>query len=1106
MSEAIIIKGKSEKSEFKPAPVKPTIIVGLGGSGGDILLRIRKRFFEKYGSLSQFPIVSYLWIDTDATEKNVEAGVFAEQIAFSNQEKLMTTMGDTTKVTNDLNNHPHIKRWFYPGLTKLKTMTEGAGQIRAYSRLGFFEHYGKIKNAIRDAAGIVRNVENIRTVQDRHKMEVNPEEFQVFMVFSIAGGTGSGMFLDASFLIKDLFRGQKVTTVGFVLMPGLFNPSEDRIFANSYAALKELNHYSYENDFEVEWPNESPRTIPGPPFNYAYLIDQTNYGGNAVEFANHDILFNMVAENIFKDFTQSDFAGYKRGVRVNLDQHLVDLFAFHHRNERGESIIDQRFITRFSSFGLASVTVPSDRIEQACAYKLAANVVDHWGRLSNSGFNEALLTETVMKEIMPKIRLLEGNYSAQGLIEQRNDIQKALLEDVRNPGQKLTVLISQAIGNTCREAQQGVHAQKGQGLSQYLRASLERELGLLRHDKNDPQQWGDYARAIHFNKERHTENVRNSLREEMARLINEEHQNVGYAKGLLEQTINVLRDPTRDYIPLFERAIDQTAKQREAGRKKIDHLLAEILRHEGRSNWDGRKGTIIQYDIKRFEEIATDYLRQDLLVQMYSAANEICKKLIDYIGTDETTDSGERITEGLIGELYSLHGNLDSLKTSLENKYKQFRERSRSELSLMLYDPSDIENIYMPKYLGIGERAAQKIQSIGDQILLKLQTTVMDLPRIVRQRGPETVERQIRDLAREPFQKIKEDFDVLDMLWKKHPDEADREAKVRLIYRQAKFWLHGGNRERSYELSTERHRILVGIPQNSANVHIRSEFEKILKEKVRDQGDPAISIQPIPERSEIVFYSEVGGIPINWADTISELRQKYLQKQGDGEELHTDSNEIKFDDLVVLDDRERIELEEAHECFLLGVIFGEIKPERDVAGRVRYLWSEQIGLIGQERTVALGIEMRALAELISKKAVRETLLDRAREHVARVYRDRDSLARFNALLGWYYQEIYAPTKVQGSDGAEHIEQSNMCRAIYKHIEAIERHLGAELKTGREPKGGFIELSRKYRNTLDKFAPIVIEDTEKDPLKKDKTATKRALRAEAIGPKVIKRGG
>jgi hypothetical protein len=1106
MSKAIIIKGKSDKSDFKPAPVKPTIIVGLGGSGGDILLRIRKRFFEKYGSLSQFPIVSYVWIDTDATEKNVGAGAFADQIAFSNSEKLMTTMGDTTKVTNDLNNFPHIKRWFYPGLTKLKTMTEGAGQIRAYSRLGFFEHYGKIKNAIKEAAGVVRNLENIRTAQDRHRLEVNPEEFQVFLVFSIAGGTGSGMFLDTAFLIKDLFRGQKVTTVGFVLMPGLFNPNEDRIFANSYAALKELNHYSYEHDFEVEWPNETAHKIPGPPFNYTYLIDQVNYGGNAVEFANHDILFNMVAENIFKDFTQSDFAGYKRGVRVNLDQYLVDLFAFHHRNERGDSIIDQRFITRFSSFGLASITVPADRIEQACAYKLAADVADHWGRLSNTGFNEALLTETVMKEIMPRARMLEGNYSAQGLIEQRNDIQKALLEDVRNPGQKLSILISQAIGNTCREAQQGVHRQKGQALSQYLRASVERELGLLRRDKSDPQQWGDYARAIHFNKERHVESAREALRQEVARLINEEHQNVGYAIGLLRQTIIVLRDPNRDYIAFFDRAREQALKRREEGRKKVDHLLAEILRHEGRSNWDGRKGAIIQYDIKRFEEFATDYVRQDLLVQLYGAAKEVCERLIDYIGAAETTESGALVTEGLMGELYTLHNNLDGLKTSLENKYKQFRERSRSELSLMLYDPDDIESIYMPRYLGVGEKATQKIESIGDQILQKLKTTVMDLPKIVRQRGPEAVERQIRDLAREPFQKIKEDFDVLDMLWKKYPDEADREAKVRLIYRQAKFWLHGGKRERSYELSTERHRILVGIPQNSANPHIRSEFEELLKNRVRDQGDPTISIQHTPERSEIVFYSEVGGVPVNWADVISELRQKYLQKQGDGEELHTDSNEIKFDDLVVLDDHERAELEEAHECFLLGVIFSEIKPERDVAGRVLYRWSEQIGLVGQERTVALGIEMRALAELISKKSVRQVLLERVREHLARVYRDKDHLARFNALLGWYYQEIYAPARVEDSDGAEHIEQSNMCRAVYKNIEAVERHLRSQTNGSRPSVEAFKELSLKYFGMLDKFAPVVIEDLEKDPGRKDKAATKRALRLDVGGPKVFKKGG
>src|SRR6267142_258137 len=173
MSDQIIIRGNVEAQAVQQAPVKPTIIIGIGGSGGDILLRIRKRFFEKYGSLAHFPIVSYLWLDTDATEKNIGAGVFTEQIAFSPSEKLMTVMPDTTKITNDLNQYPHVKKWFYPGLTKLKTMTEGAGQIRAYSRLGFFEHYTEIRNAVERAGTVVKNIENIKAVHERHHLETN---------------------------------------------------------------------------------------------------------------------------------------------------------------------------------------------------------------------------------------------------------------------------------------------------------------------------------------------------------------------------------------------------------------------------------------------------------------------------------------------------------------------------------------------------------------------------------------------------------------------------------------------------------------------------------------------------------------------------------------------------------------------------------------------------------------------------------------------------------------------------------------------------------------------------------------------------------------------
>jgi len=1070
MSDQIIIRGKVEAQAVQQAPVKPTIIIGIGGTGGDIQLRIRKRFFEKYGALSQFPIVSYLWIDTDATEKEVGAGVFAEHIAFTPSEKLMATVADTTKITGDLNQYPHIKGWFYPGLTKLKTMTEGAGQIRAYSRLGFFEHYTDLRNAIVNAGTQVRNVENIKTVREKHRLEANPHDLQVFIIFSLAGGTGSGMFLDLAFLVKDIFRGTALTTIGCVLMPGLFNPNEDRVFANGYAALKELEHYSYEHDFAVEWPDGVARAIPGPPFNYTYLIDRTNQANNAVDFATREIIFNMTADNLFKDFTQSDFAGYKRGVRINLDQYLVDLFAFRHLNENRDSIIDQKFITRFSSFGMAAITVPADRIEMACAYKLAADVVDHWGSLSHGEYNAAMLTEIVLREVLPKIRMYEGNYAAQGVIEQRVDIQNALLDDGRKQGQRIHHLIAQAVQQAAREVREGVHRQKGQPMAQYLRAAVERELSKLRNDKSDVQQWGDYARAVYFNKNEIGDSAEKLLYQEMGQIINEQHQSVGYAIALLRQVVNVLRDEHREYIPNFERSRDQDIKRAEEGRRRFDHLMAEMARHESRSNWDGRKRTILRYDIKRFEETVPGYLNAVLLSQVHGAAIDACQRLIAYIGVAERTDGGEMMTEGLIGELFTLGGQLENLKRRLMTKYEHFRQPTTNDLSLMLYEPADIEANYLPKYLGTGEKAKKQIEDIGDQILQELQTSVIDLPKVVRQRGIDKVEMQIRDEAHKPFRDIKRDFDVLETLWKKYPNDGEREAQVRFVYNKAKFWLHGGSRPRSYVLSPERHKIIVGVPQDAFDPIKLDEFKALLKNRLPVPGDPMLSMQPMPDRSEIVFYSEVGGIPINWADPVPELRQKYLTKQADGEELHTDCHEIKFDDLVVLDDRERAELEEAHECFLLGVIFGEIRPEKDSVGNVRYLWSEQIGLTAMERTIALGIEMRALAELISKAGTRKKLLDRVREHEARVRRDFETMARFSALLGWYYGEVYPAKKRQGSDGVEHLEQSNMCRAVAKQIDLITKTIESLERTERGKRDEFIKLNREYSERLDEFAP------------------------------------
>ena len=47
-----------EKLELKTQELMPTILIGLGGTGKEVLLRVRRQFVEKYGSINDFPKMS----------------------------------------------------------------------------------------------------------------------------------------------------------------------------------------------------------------------------------------------------------------------------------------------------------------------------------------------------------------------------------------------------------------------------------------------------------------------------------------------------------------------------------------------------------------------------------------------------------------------------------------------------------------------------------------------------------------------------------------------------------------------------------------------------------------------------------------------------------------------------------------------------------------------------------------------------------------------------------------------------------------------------------------------------------------------------------------
>ena len=148
--------------------VNRTICVGLGGTGRDVLMRIRRLIVDRHGDLSRLPIVSFVHIDTDKAAAQVaglrEGSIYhGVDLSFREVEKVSAVMS-ATQVNNfvqGLENrssyerqspYDHIGLWFpQKMLRNIKAIEEGAKGIRPVGRLAFFHNYRKIQAAIQAA-------------------------------------------------------------------------------------------------------------------------------------------------------------------------------------------------------------------------------------------------------------------------------------------------------------------------------------------------------------------------------------------------------------------------------------------------------------------------------------------------------------------------------------------------------------------------------------------------------------------------------------------------------------------------------------------------------------------------------------------------------------------------------------------------------------------------------------------------------------------------------------------------------------------------------------------------------------------------------------------
>ena len=219
--------GAGSKKERYLDKVVPTLFIGVGGTGAEVLWRIRRRILNKVwtggaqavrlDSLDQFPFAQFLHIDLDfntITETGKSSDdTLQSAIAFKASERYVKKLDLSKYIATDetLRAYPLIEEWFPLSAQRVRDLNinpeKGAGQVRSISRLYFFDRYQEIRAAIKQALASLRsNVDHA----DKHKLlGLEPESggaLRVVVVASTAGGTGSGAFIDVGYLSKVLLK------------------------------------------------------------------------------------------------------------------------------------------------------------------------------------------------------------------------------------------------------------------------------------------------------------------------------------------------------------------------------------------------------------------------------------------------------------------------------------------------------------------------------------------------------------------------------------------------------------------------------------------------------------------------------------------------------------------------------------------------------------------------------------------------------------------------------------------------------------------------------------------------------------------------------------
>ncbi len=1024
--------------ELKTQEFMPTILIGLGGTGKEVLLRIRRQFVEKYGSLDDFPITSYLYIDTDNAPAE-ESGIARERdylindIDFKPSEKVFNPVNPSDYI-HRINDVPHIKEWLNTTgeIGKLGTMNTGAGQIRPAARLALFHNYDEIVYKLSSAKSTITDSRSINTVKEKHNIKsVNTEKINVYVITSVSGGTGSGMFIDLGFLIRHLFRNQAVSS-SYIVLPKIYQGyGKERVFANGYSALMELEYYNLKNTFNVAWKkNEHNKFQPGV-YDDVYLIDGENSKNLSLsEMSNRDI-YKMIADTIFQDFSNSDFANYKRGVRVNLVQYKQRLFP------DDNTVTENTFSRKYSTLGQATISIPIDRIILACSYKLCEDIINYY--LTYAEGSQSSIDEYLREEMLPELGIAESGTKHQ------------LLNSLYSMGEKSSIQsqIKSFLNNLKNDL---ISGKRGDKWSSYITGEKQK-FDTNFKDDNDVSRKGLFYSQVYSNRNNliqnligdRERNITGKLERKINALINDSTRGVFYSISLLRRLQFILTNGNFDYIPAFDKEIKDLQILINRLEADVKSKMQDLREDESRSKLNLMRKAAMEGTLEKLLKVLDEYY--NALIKLHSRyyAKEICQRVLGLIERGTKTDDGKILFTGLISDINKLTGNLGILKENFRKKYEYFIQKQDTSFNLHIYEPDDVKNDYYLRYIGSGQNATDKIKILAFELLKELNASdVTDIVNILKDSDAKIVESSMLKFARKQFEGIREDYNITELLFEK--DVLRSESKIRGMLSQSFPWLRINEIPGRFKLEDSAKKFYVGIRTNT------NSFNKF-KSLIHSIAGNAVEFKDSADNSSITFYTEWAGFPLFYSYTISEEMRTYYKNLSRNQniDLHIDKNYYIFNDIIPLSLEERIRYDESYKAFIMGLIFDMFEIDIDTdssTGFKRAIYSYTLPEgITVKRTEQLGIESRLVNRLFEEDghdSLRSKILKKAGSIESELVA-KNKIAELLIMYEYYYENVYKLEEIEISGEAKKKNETYQYKIVRELARNIENKIPDDMR-------------------------------------------------------------